>query len=84
MSEKCAWGRCREKSESIWIRGGKRFGYCDKHLDMMLRKEDKISEKRFARYRKLASVDIVEQHIAAHNGGGGRFVVWPIRHALDN
>jgi len=69
-------------SASIWIRDGKRGGYCDKHLDMGIRKHDRIVEKRFKAYEKASSVDPVEIHIKRYDGAGGCFIAWPIKYVV--
>ena len=83
IEDRCAWPRCKARSESIWIRGKKRFGYCDKHLEKMLQKDEKESKRRFFKYYALAKADVIEQHILRFGGNGGQFEVWPIRYALD-
>ena len=81
---RCSWKGCRKPPESIRIKDGKRKGYCDKHLDMVLRDEENASERRFLKYTKLAENDAIERHILRYEGNGGRFLVWPIRYALEN
>lgn len=79
----CSYPRCRRESVSIQIIGKKKFGYCEHHLEIEMRRQDRESEKRYKKYLEAVDADPIEIHCRKLGYSGGGYRVWPIYYAVD-